>query len=79
MLENSVLGSEGGLRYSVQNIRERIKYYGSGLSFIALYKKNNLAGAIGLCRRKTLNCGTEFNRTFLRYLAVRRSFQISRV
>ena len=79
LLENSVQGSEGGMRYSVKNIREQMKYYGKGLSFIALYKKNNLAGAIGLCRRKTVNCGIEFNTTFLRFLVVQSSFQISGV
>jgi hypothetical protein len=79
LLENIILGTEGGLHYSVKDIRERMGYYGKGLSFIALYKRNNLIGAIGLCQRKTVNCGTEFNATFLRYLAVRRAFQISRV
>jgi len=78
LLENTIQGSEGGIRYSVQNIREWMKYYGKGLSFIALYKRNSLAGAIGLCQRKTLNCGSEINTTFLRYLAVRSSFQVTR-
>jgi len=79
LLGRTVLGTEGGLRYSVRNITERMKFYGKGLSFIALYKKNNLAGVIGLCKRKTLCFGKEFNSTFLRYLSVRSSFQISRV
>jgi hypothetical protein len=78
LLENTIQGSEGGIRYKVQNIREWMKYYGNGLSFIALYKRNNLVGVIGLCQRKTLNCGSEFSSTFLRYLAVRSSFQVSR-
>ena len=49
------------------------------LSFIALYKKNILAGAIGLCSRKTTSCGKGYSSTFLRYLSVRSPFQITRV
>jgi len=79
LLGKTVLGTEGGLRYSVRNITERMKFYGKDLSFIALYKKNNLAGAIGLCSRKTTSCGKEYNSTFLRYLSVRSSFQITKV
>lgn len=79
LLGKIVLGSEGGLRYSVRNITERMKYYGKDLSFIALYKRNNLAGAIGLCNRKTTSGGKEYDSTFLRYLAVRSSFQVARV
>jgi hypothetical protein len=79
LLGTIVLGTEGGLRYSVMNSVERMKSYGNGLSFIALYKRESLAGAIGLCKRSTFSCGTEYKSTFLRYLAVRSSFQISRV
>lgn len=79
LLGRTVLGTDGGLRYSVRDITERMKFYGKGLSFIALYKKNNLAGVIGLCKRKTSCMGKEYNSTFLRYLSVRSSFQIARV
>jgi len=75
LLENTILGSEGGLQYSMQNIGERIINYGAGLSFIALFKKGKMAGVIGLCRRKTLNSGIEYESTYLRYLAVRSAFQ----
>jgi hypothetical protein len=79
LLGRTVLGTEGGLRYSVRNFTERMKFYGIGLSFIGLYKKNNLAGVIGLCERKTTTLGKEYSSTFLRYLSVRSSFQIARV
>jgi hypothetical protein len=75
LLEKAVLGSEKGMRYSMQNIGERIKNYGDSLSFMALYKKGKLAGAVGLCRRKTLNCGTPIESTYLRYLAISSTFQ----
>jgi len=79
LLEKAVIGTEGGLRYSTKDIGIRLKYYGKGLSFIALYKKNKLVGVIGLCRRRTLNCGTGYNSTFLRYLSFRNPFQTARV
>jgi|WetSurMetagenome_2_1015567.scaffolds.fasta_scaffold00007_156 hypothetical protein len=79
LLGRTVLGTGKGLRYSVMDIRERMKFYGNGLSFIALYKRNNLAGAIGLCRRKTYSGDIEYSSVFLRYLAVRGSYQTSRV
>ncbi len=79
LLGKTIQGTEGGLRYSVRDLTQRMNLYGSGLSFVALYKKNILAGAIGLCKRKTNCLGKEYNSTFLRYLSVRSSFQISRV
>lgn len=79
LLGHTLLGTEGGLRYSVLNHMERMKSYGKGLSFIALYKRENLIGVIGLCKRKTFNCGEEYHSTFLRYLSIRSSFQISHV
>jgi hypothetical protein len=75
LLKETVLGSEGGMRYSMQNTEERIKTYGDGLSFMALYKKNSLKGVIGLCRRKTVNCGVPYESTHLRYLSVQSAFQ----
>ncbi|MBN2632553.1 MAG: hypothetical protein JXR66_03285 [Bacteroidales bacterium] len=79
LLGKTLLGTEGGIRYSVQNHGERMKSYGRDLSFISLYKGDSLAGAIGLCKRSTTNCGEVLDTTFLRYLAVRSSFQISHV
>ena len=43
--------------------------------FLALYKKSSLKGVVGLCRRKTLNCGREHDSTYLRYLAIQSAFQ----
>ncbi|HCM58874.1 MAG TPA: hypothetical protein DIS74_00540, partial [Bacteroidales bacterium] len=59
LLKDTVLGSEGGMRYSMQNTPERIATYGDGLSFLALYKRNSLKGVIGLCRRVIRNRGTQ--------------------
>lgn len=78
LLKATVLGSEGGMRYSMQNTEERIKSYGDGLSFLALYKKSSLKGVIGLCRRITINKGVKYDSTYLRYLAIQSAFQTER-
>lgn len=78
LLKDTVLGSEGGMRYSMQNTPERIATYGDGLSFLALYKMNSLKGVIGLCRRVIRNRGTQSDATYLRYLAVQSAFQTER-
>ena len=78
LLKDTVLGSEGGMRYSMQNTPERIATYGDGLSFLALYKRNSLKGVIGLCRRVIRNRGTQSDATYLRYLAVQSAFQTER-
>lgn len=75
LLEKTVQGSEGGMRHSLQNTADRIKAYGKGLFFLALYKKSSLAGVVGLCRRKTLNCGMAYMSTYVRYLAIQSTFQ----
>jgi hypothetical protein len=78
LLKETVLGSEGGMRYSMQNTEERIKAYGDGLSFMGLYKRNSLKGVIGMCRRNTMNCGVPYDSTHLRYMAVQSAFQTER-
>jgi hypothetical protein len=75
LLKETVLGSEGGMRYSMQNTEERIKAYGDGLSFMALYKRNSLKGVIGMCGRNTMNSGVPYSSTHLRYLSVQSAFQ----
>jgi len=75
LLRNTVQGSEGGMRYSVQNTEEKIRALGDSLSFMALYKRNNLAGVVGLCRRNTMTCGVKYPTTHVRYLAIQSTFQ----
>lgn len=78
LLKSTVLGSEGGMRYTMLNTPERIRSYGEGLSFLALYKRNSLKGVIGLCRRITSNHGNRYVSSYLRYLAVQSAFQVER-
>ena len=75
LLEKTVQGSEGGMRWTIHNISEKAGAYGDSLYFLALYKKSSLMGVVGLCRRKTLNCGRDYDSTYLRYLAIQSAFQ----
>ena len=78
LLKETVLGSQGGMRYSMQNTEERLKTYGDGLSFLALYKRKSVKGVIGLCSRTTMNRGAEIPSVYLRYLAIQSAFQTER-
>lgn len=78
LLEKTVQGSEGGMRWTVHNIMEKAVAYGRSLYFLALYKKSSLMGVVGLCRRNTVSCGRAYDSTYLRYLAVQRAFQTVR-
>lgn len=75
LLRNTIQGSEGGMRYSVQNTEEKVKALGDSLTFMALYRRNNLAGVVGLCRRNTINCGVRYESTYVRYLAMQSALQ----
>jgi len=78
LLKETVLGSQGGMRYSMQNTDERIRAYGEGLSFLAMYKRNSVKGVIGLCSRTTMNRGVRIPSVYLRYLAMQSAFQTER-
>jgi hypothetical protein len=78
LLRSTVLGSEGGMRYTMLNTPERIATYGDGLSFLAYYKRNSLKGVIGLCRRTVASRRIRYAATYLRYLAVHSAFQVER-
>ncbi len=75
LLRGTILGSEGGMRYQMQNTPGRIRSYGDTISFMALYKRSSLKGVIGLCRRTISNRGIKYPSTYLRYLAVHSAFQ----
>lgn len=78
LLKETVLGSPGGMRYSMQNTDERVRAYGEGLSFLALYKRGIVKGAIGLCSRTTVNRGEGIPSVYLRYFAIQSAYQTER-
>lgn len=75
LLNHTVIGSEGGMRYSLRNIEPRIEGYGDKIRFVSLYKKKLLVGCIGICYRLTGVGRLKAYCSFMRYLAFQSSYQ----
>ena len=75
LLNHSVQGSEGGMRYSLQNVGPRIEAYGDNIRLISLYKNGQLTGTIGACFRITGQGALQARSSHLRYLAFQSSYQ----
>ncbi len=75
ILDHAVQGSEGGLRFSLQNVAGRIKAYGDQIRFISLYKKNKITGTVGACFRVSGNGTLRYPTTYIRYLAFQSVYQ----
>jgi hypothetical protein len=75
ILDHAVQGSEGGLRFSLQNVAQRIAAYNNNIRFISLYKKNQITGTVGACFRISGQGNLRFPSTYIRYLAFQSSYQ----
>jgi len=75
ILNHAVQGSEGGLRFSLQNIAPRIAAYKDHIRFISLYKKNQITGTVGSCFRVSGQGALRFPTSYLRYLAFQSTYQ----
>jgi hypothetical protein len=75
ILNHAVQGSEGGLRFSLQNIAPRIAAYGNQIRFVSLYKKNKITGTVGACFRVSGQGKLRFPATYIRYLAFQSTYQ----
>jgi len=75
LLKNTVIGSEREMRYSIQNVEERINAYKDRIRFISLYKKGQFAGTIGACFRITGQGILRFSSFYFRYLAFQSYYQ----
>ena len=75
ILDHSVQGSEGGLRFSLQNIGERIAAYKDQIRFVSLFKKNKITGTVGACFRISGQGPLQFPSTYIRYLAFQSTYQ----
>jgi hypothetical protein len=75
ILNHAVQGSEGGLRFSLQNIAPRIAAYGEKIRFISLYKKNRITGTVGACFRITGQGDLCYPSSYIRYLAFQSTYQ----
>jgi hypothetical protein len=75
ILNHAVQGSEGGLRFSLQNIAPRIKAYGGKIRFVSLYKQNRITGTVGACFRLSGKGALRYPSTYIRYLAFQSTYQ----
>lgn len=77
LLDNTIQGSEGGMRYSLQNVSPRIKGYGDKIRFVSLYKKKQVTGTIGCCFRISGQGNLRYPSSYLRYLSIQSVYQLS--
>lgn len=75
ILNHAVQGSEGGLRFQLQNIPERISAYKDQIRFVSLYRKNKVTGTVGSCYRMTGQGNLRYPSSYIRYLAFHTVYQ----
>ena len=75
ILNHAVQGSEGGLRFSLQNIAQRIAAYKDQIRFVSLFKKNEITGTVGACFRISGQGYLHYPSTYIRYLAFQSTYQ----
>jgi len=75
ILKHAVQGSEGGLRFSLQNIAPRIAAYKDQIRFVSLYKKKQITGTVGSCYRLSGQGHLRYPTSYLRYLAFQSTYQ----
>jgi hypothetical protein len=75
ILSHAIQGSEGGLRFSLQNIAPRIAAYKDRIRFVSLYKKNQITGTVGSCYRISGQGNLRYPTSYLRYLAFQSTYQ----
>jgi len=75
ILNHAVQGSEGGMRFQLQNIPARIAAYKDQIRFVSLYRKNKITGTVGSCYRMTGQGNLRYPSCHLRYLAFHAVYQ----
>ncbi len=75
ILDHAVQGSEGGLRFSLQNIAPRIAAYKDKIRFVSLYRRNQITGTVGSCYRISGQGNLRYPTSYLRYLAFQTTYQ----
>jgi hypothetical protein len=75
ILNHAVQGSEGGLRFSLQNIAPRIAAYKDQIRFVSLYRRNQITGTVGSCFRVSGQGNLRYPSSYLRYLAFQSTYQ----
>ena len=75
ILNRAVQGSEGGLRFMLQDVAKRINAYKDQIRFVSLYKKNQIKGTVGSCFRISGQGKLRYPTSYLRYLAFQTTYQ----
>jgi hypothetical protein len=75
ILNHAVQGSEGGIRFSLQNIASRIEAYKDHIRFVSLYRKKKITGTVGACFRISGQGALRYPSTHIRYLAFQSVYQ----
>ncbi len=75
LLDKTIQGSEGGLRFALRNIPSRILAYKDKIRFVSLYKNRQITGTVGACFRNSGLGKLHYPSSYLRYLAFRSSYQ----
>ncbi len=75
ILSHTVQGSEGGLRFSLENFAPRIEAYKDQIRFVSLYKKNQITGTVGSCFRVSGQGKLRYPTSYLRYLTFQSTYQ----
>ncbi|MBE0673902.1 MAG: hypothetical protein IH591_04505 [Bacteroidales bacterium] len=79
LLSSTVVGSEGGMQYTMRNIGQRILAYGDNIRLVSLRRNYTLAGVIGTCYRECRLGGIIDRCTYLRFLSFRQTWQTEKV
>ena len=78
ILNHAVQGSEGGLRFSLQDVAKRIAAYKDQIRFVSLYRKDQITGTVGSCFRISGQGKLRYPSSYLRYLAFQSTYQSDR-
>jgi len=78
ILNHAVQGSEGGMRFQLQNVSSKIAAYKDQIRFISLYRKNRITGTVGACFRMSGQDRLRYPSTHIRYLAFQSTYQTER-
>lgn len=74
LLENTVFGTKGKVRYHQKNIGERIEAQ-KNIEFIQIKKRDQVLGTTGVVTRSTTGIKDNFKSLFIRYLSVNNPFR----
>jgi len=78
LLSSTIVGSEGGVQYTMRNIAARIANYGKTIRLISVHLRSSLVAVIGTCYRDCSLGDLAYPSTYLRFLSFRPQYQTAR-